>query len=273
MPGLRPNPKAADTSSTASGQSRGPQPPLATTGLGATSGLLSAPGCRRARHATPTDRRMRSKQSAARCESRTHSSRVPGRTGTRSLSRRRSLYLKSSRPGGVIGDGTRRRSMSTNRSPRSSAMSLLNPRADHSVRSGANLVSRRGTGTLPTRPDPFACRNLASTSRLTRSIRGSTSIEAGGLCGLIERPCEAFQHGRAANSGRCYWFLPQMDADARGWIEQYNAKAAAGTMLKRPGRVGVPRSLAFRTSAYFAWLMQVFCSTQPQRPCLIADLQ
>jgi NAD(P)-dependent dehydrogenase (short-subunit alcohol dehydrogenase family) len=30
--------------------------------------------------------------------------------------------------------------------------------------------------------------------------------------------------------------LPQMDADARGWTGQYNAKAAQGTMLKRPGR-------------------------------------
>jgi 2-hydroxycyclohexanecarboxyl-CoA dehydrogenase len=26
-----------------------------------------------------------------------------------------------------------------------------------------------------------------------------------------------------------------MDADARGWAEQYNAKAAQGIMLKRPG--------------------------------------
>lgn len=33
----------------------------------------------------------------------------------------------------------------------------------HSVRSGANLVSRRGAGTLPIRPGQFACRNLAST--------------------------------------------------------------------------------------------------------------
>ena len=132
------------------------------------------------RRATPMDRRMRSKQSAAPCESRTRSSRVPGRTGTRSPSRRRSLYLKSSRPGGVIGDGTRRRSMSTNRSRRYSAMLSLNPRVGHSVRSGANLVSRRGIGKLRTRPDQFACRSLASTSRLTRSIPGSTSIEVGG---------------------------------------------------------------------------------------------
>ena len=28
----------------------------------------------------------------------------------------------------------------------------------------------------------------------------------------------------------------RMDSDARGWTEQYNAKAARGTMLKRPGR-------------------------------------
>jgi NAD(P)-dependent dehydrogenase (short-subunit alcohol dehydrogenase family) len=27
-----------------------------------------------------------------------------------------------------------------------------------------------------------------------------------------------------------------MDAEARGWTEQYNTKAAQGTMLKRPGR-------------------------------------
>jgi hypothetical protein len=106
--------------------------------------------------------------------------------------------------------------MSTNRSPRYSVMLSLNPRTDHSVRSGANLVSRRGTGTPPTRPDQFACRNLASTSRLTTFIPGSTSIEAGGLCGLIERPCEEFQDWRAANSGRCYWFLPRMDADGAG---------------------------------------------------------
>ena len=62
---------------------------------------------------------------------------------------------------------------------------VVESESSHSVRSGANLVSRRGTGTLPTRPDQFACRNLASTSRLTRFIPGSTSIEAGGLCGLI----------------------------------------------------------------------------------------
>jgi hypothetical protein len=31
---------------------------------------------------------------------------------------------------------------------------------------------------------------LASTSRSTRFILGSTSIEADGLCGLIEQPCE-----------------------------------------------------------------------------------
>jgi len=80
--------------------------------------------------------------------------------------------------------------MSMSRSPRYCAMLSLNPRAGHSVRSGANLVSRRGTGTLPTRPDQFACRNLASTSRSTRFILGSTSIEADGLCGLIEQPCE-----------------------------------------------------------------------------------
>jgi len=113
----------------------------------------------------------------------------------------RSLYLKSSRPGGVIGDGTRRRSTSTNRSPRYSAMLSLNPRVGHSVRSGVNLVSRRGTGTLPTRLDPFACRNLASTSRLTTFIPVSTSIEACSIRGLIERPCEEFQNGRAAMLG------------------------------------------------------------------------
>jgi hypothetical protein len=84
--------------------------------------------------------------------------------------------------------------MSTSRSPRSSVMLSLNPRADRSARSGANLVSRRGTGKQPTRPDPFACRSSASTSRLTTFIPGSTSIEAGGFCGLIERPCEAFRH-------------------------------------------------------------------------------
>jgi hypothetical protein len=66
-------------------------------------------------------------------------------------------------PGRVIGDGTRRRSMSTNRSPRYSAVLSLNPRADHSARPGANLVSRRGTGTLRSRTDQFACRSLAST--------------------------------------------------------------------------------------------------------------
>jgi len=71
--------------------------------------------------------------------------------------------------------------MSTNRSPRYFAMLLLNPKVDHSVRSGANLVSKRGTGMPPTRPDQFAWQNLASTSHLTRFIPGSNSIEAGGL--------------------------------------------------------------------------------------------
>jgi hypothetical protein len=137
------------------------------------------PGCRRGRHATPMGHRMRSKQSAAPCESPTRSSRVPGRTGTRSPCRLRSLCLRSSRQAGVIGDGTRRRSMSTNRSPRYSAMLLLNPKVDHSVRSGANRVSRRGTGTPPTRPDQFTCRNLTSSFRLTRFFPGSTSIEVG----------------------------------------------------------------------------------------------
>ena len=85
-----------------------------------------------------------------------------------------------------------------------SAMLSLNPRVDHSVRSGANLVSRRGAEKRPARPDPFACQNLASTSHLTAFSPGSTSIEAGGLCGLIEHPYEEFQHWRAANSGRCY---------------------------------------------------------------------
>ena len=45
--------------------------------------------------------------------------------------------------------------MSTNRSPRYSAMLSLNPRAGHSVRSGANLVSRRGTGKLPDAAGPI----------------------------------------------------------------------------------------------------------------------
>ena len=136
-----------------SGQSRWPQPPLATTGSVATSGRLSAPGCRQGRHATPMDRRMRSKQSAAPCESRTRSSRVPGRTGTRSPCRRRSLYLKSFRPGGVIGDGTRRRSTSTDRCPRYSAMLWLNTKVDHSVRSAIqpalHRTRRRGRRSVP----------------------------------------------------------------------------------------------------------------------------
>jgi hypothetical protein len=154
-----------------------------------------SPGCRQGRHATPMDRRMRLKQSAAPCESPTRSSRVPGRTGTRPPCRRRSLYLKSSRPGGVIGDATKRRSTSTNRSPRYSAMLWLNTKVDHSVRSGANLASRRGTRKLPTRPDQFACRSLASSFHLTRFIPESTSIEIGGSCGLIEDPCDEWSAG------------------------------------------------------------------------------
>ena len=39
---------------------------------------------------------------------------------------------------------------------------VVDPRVGHSVRSGANLVSRRGTGKLRTRPDQSACRSLAS---------------------------------------------------------------------------------------------------------------
>ena len=37
-------------------------------------------------------------------------------------------------------------------------------------------------------------------------IPGSTSIDAGGLCGLIEPPCEEFQHWRAANRGNAVSF-------------------------------------------------------------------
>ena len=95
--------------------------------------------------------------------------------------------------------------MSMSRSPRYCAMLSLNPRAGHSVRSGANLVSRRGAGALLTRPDQFACRNLASTSRLTRFILGSTSIEAGGPKVPFtqaevgtEAACLAFVNGAAA---------------------------------------------------------------------------
>ena len=157
----------------------------ATVGHNRIGRNIRAPACRRARHATLMGRRMRSKQLGAPCESRTRSSHVPGRTGTRSPCRRRSSYLRSSRQAGVIGDGTRRRSMSTNRCPRYSAMLSLNPRVDHSGRSGANLVSRRGTGTLPTRPDQFACQNSASSFHSTTFIPGSTSIEAGASCRLV----------------------------------------------------------------------------------------
>ena len=73
--------------------------------------------------------------------------------------------------------------MRSNRSPRYSAMLSLNPRVGHSARFGANLVSRRGAGKLPTRPDQFACRNLASTSRLTTFIPELTSTEDAGSCG------------------------------------------------------------------------------------------
>src|SRR6185437_4023457 len=135
--------------------------------------------------------RMRSRQSVAPCESRTHSSRAPGRTGLRSLSRRRLLYLKSSRPDGVIGNGTRRRSTSTSPSPRYFAMWLLNPRVNRSGRSGGTLVSRRGAGKLLIRPGQCACRNLGSSCRLTTFIPGSISIEIGGTCGLIDEGWEA----------------------------------------------------------------------------------
>jgi len=67
---------AVGTNSTASGPSRRPQRPLPTTGLVATSGILSVPGALPGRQPTPMVRGMRSKQSAARCESRTPSSHV-----------------------------------------------------------------------------------------------------------------------------------------------------------------------------------------------------
>ena len=66
--------------------------------------------------------------------------------------------------------------------PRYFAILSLNPRADHSAPSGVNLVSRRGSGKLWTRPDQFACRNSASICRLTRSMPGSNLIEASRLC-------------------------------------------------------------------------------------------
>jgi hypothetical protein len=68
------------------------------------------------------------------------------RTGPRSPCRRRSLCSRSCRPGGAIGGGTRRRSISTNRCPRYSAMLSWNLRGDRSERSGANLVRGRGAG-------------------------------------------------------------------------------------------------------------------------------
>jgi hypothetical protein len=74
--------------------------------------------------------------------------------------------------------------------PRYSAMLSLNPRVGHSVPSGANLVSRRGTGKLPTRPGQSACRNLASSFHLPRSMPGSTSIEVGGSCGCCVNESE-----------------------------------------------------------------------------------
>jgi len=88
-------------------------------------------------------------------------------------------------------------------------MLSLNPRVGHFMRSGANLVSRRGAGTLPTRPDQFACRNLASTSHLTRFIPGSTSIDAAGAKVAFthadvgtEAACLAFVNGAGEKFGR-----------------------------------------------------------------------
>jgi hypothetical protein len=51
------HPPCVATRATVSGQSREPRPLMATTGLAATSGILPARGCWRARLATPMDRR------------------------------------------------------------------------------------------------------------------------------------------------------------------------------------------------------------------------
>jgi hypothetical protein len=86
----------------------------------------------------------------------------------------------------AIGGGTKRRSRSTNRCPRYSAMLLWNPRDDRSERSGANRASGRGAGRVWTRLDRFACQSLGLSCRLMRFILGSILIKVGGNCGSID---------------------------------------------------------------------------------------
>jgi hypothetical protein len=88
---------------------------------------------------------------AARCDSRTLLLLAPGRTGWPSLSRPRSLSLKSSRRGSPI--ETRIRSTNTSLSYRYFAILLLNRKSGRSGRSGGSLANRPGTGNRQSQQD------------------------------------------------------------------------------------------------------------------------
>ncbi len=121
--------------------------------------------------------------------------------------------------------------MSTNRSPRYSAMLSLDPRVGHFVRSGANLASRRGTGKLPTRPDQFACRNSASSFHLITFIPGAISIEAGGLCGWIERACDEWSAGAHSSFRPVCWF--EDDGGSGLLLASANRQGCAGSKTRK----------------------------------------